>query len=86
MKYLLIALVVYANGDTSGLFPTSWFNDEAACEARGEDFADAMMEGTVEDTEDRVAQAAYFDCLGLSPLEITVMSGAMPYTMPRMLQ
>jgi hypothetical protein len=83
MKYLLIALVVYANGDTSGLFPTSWFDDEAACEARGEDFASAMMAGMVEDAEDRVAQAAYFDCLELSPLEIAIMNDAMPFGMPR---
>ena len=79
MKYLLIAMIIDASGDASALYPSSWYDEEAACEARGEEFRSAMLAQTERDVE-----AVYFDCQRLTPLEIIVMSDMMPYKMPHL--
>lgn len=76
MKYLLIAVVLYASGGTSGLMPASWFDDEAACNARGENMRSELV-GTRHG--DDVAEAVHFHCIGLSPLDINIMGIALPY-------
>lgn len=78
MKYLLIAVIVYASGDTSGLYPTSWFDDEATCQARGESMHDELS-----GMESGETLEVYFDCIGLSPLDILIMGEAIPYRIPR---
>ena len=81
MKYLLLAIMVYANGETSGMMPTSWFDDEAACVARGEEFRGFAFE---EHGLSRETDAVHFDCIGLTSLEIMILDGALPYQMPGM--
>lgn len=77
MKYLLIAMIIDSSGQASALYPPSWHDEEAACQARGQEFRSAMLDQTERDVE-----AVYFDCQRLTPLEIIVMSDMMPYKMP----
>ncbi len=81
MKYLLIAVLIDAGGETSALYPPTWYDDAAACEERGEGFRHWALEES-----EPGAQAAYFDCLGLTPLEIRIMDDMIPYKMPQLPQ
>lgn len=75
MKYLLTAIIVMADGGTSGLMPTSWFNTEVECVERGDELRLSML-------QEQTAQAAYFDCMAFSPLEIVIIGEALPYRAP----
>ncbi|GEM_PF-4397550 len=79
MKYLLIAMIIDSSGQASALYPPSWHDEEASCQARGQEFRSAMLGQTERDVE-----VVYFDCQRLTPLEIIVMSDMMPYKMPHL--
>ena len=79
MKYLLLALLVYADGETSGMMPTSWFDDEASCIVRGEEFQRFALQDQAVVKE---VESAHFDCMGLEPLDVIIMGEAMPYRLP----